>query len=406
MKYLKLKENVVVTLSFIINPLLSLPFVFLGIYNKNNYSFILLIIFLGMLGFLWIPSGDLYRIQNDFELLKTYRFTDVVSFNFDFIYSYLMFFLGKTSLDFAYLRFSIAVISYSLFFNVARNIITQNQIIVSSRYLSFAAFLIIFLSLGFGGIITGVRFTFAFSIFIYGYYKLLYQRDKKGIIFLVISVLTHFSFLLLIAVLIINKFAKKYMNFSFFILTALFALILSTTFFENIIDLLPLDEVLKFHLQNYTTGHFALEEFQLKSMKFRISRLLGHIIIYPAILYIILDRKRIYRYSVFVILFIFLLLQWNMNSSFSRYSIIAVVVFLVEFLTLYNHKHKYLLTIFFSISILTYIASIYTVKRELFIGNQFKLAIYPAPLIFLNKYDQSWIQSNIGDNGSIIKAED
>jgi hypothetical protein len=406
MNYLKLKEMSFVTLCFIFNPLLTLPLVFFGIYNKRNYAFLLLIIFLGLLGFLWPPSGDLYRIQNDFEVLKTYRISEVFSFNIDFLYTYLMFFLGKTSLDFAYLRFLISIISYSLFFYVARDIITQNQNLSSNRYLSFAAFLIIFLSLGFGGIITGVRFTFAFSIFIYGYYRLFYQGKKNGIAFLILSVTTHFSFLLLFVVLIINKIVKKYLNFSFFMFCAVLALIFSTNLVENIVDLLPVDESTKIYLKNYTTGHFALEEFQQKSMKFRISRLLGYIIIYPALVYIIFSRKRIYQYSVFIILFIFLLLQWNMNSSFSRYSYIAVSIFIIGFLSSFELRNKYIITILFFTCLITYTASIYTVKRELFLGNQYKLVLYPAPLIILNTYDQNWIQRNIGANGSIISEEE
>ena len=48
---------------------------------------------MGLLAYLWIPSGDLARLQTDFEIIKKLSVADFLSIkSFDFVYMFIMYF--------------------------------------------------------------------------------------------------------------------------------------------------------------------------------------------------------------------------------------------------------------------------------------------------------------------------
>ena len=59
-------SSILVFFVFIIYPLGAFPLILIEVYNKKYYAFNYLAVFMGLLAFLWIPSGDLSRIQEDF----------------------------------------------------------------------------------------------------------------------------------------------------------------------------------------------------------------------------------------------------------------------------------------------------------------------------------------------------
>ena len=65
------KVHFILLAVFVIYPLAALPIILIEIYNRNYYALNYLAIFMGLLAYLWIPSGDLYTYQLDFEFLKT-----------------------------------------------------------------------------------------------------------------------------------------------------------------------------------------------------------------------------------------------------------------------------------------------------------------------------------------------
>lgn len=402
----KTTEMLFIILLFILNAFLALPLIIVAMYNKRKYSYYLFIVFMGLLGFLWPPSGDLFRYQIKFELIKSIDSPYVGALSLDLFYNYLMFLFSKVQLDFAYLRFFLSMISYFLIFRVSLDVIQNNSSLSTSRSHQLAGFLLVFFVLGFGGIVTGVRFTLAFSVFIYSHHKIYCENKPVGFLFLALSTFIHFSFLLFFIVYITERLLGSYLNqFTYFILL-LAALFLSTEIFVFLIKILPVPNEIKFHLNNYVTGHFALEEYEIRSLKFRISRFISHILIYPATIYVLLSRNRISQYSVFMILMIFIFMQWNMNSSFSRYSYIAISIFIIEFLRRYERQHKDFFKLLLSISFISYTSSVYVTKKELIHGRQRELALYPVPMLMSKTYDEYWIKSNVGDNGSFLELKD
>jgi hypothetical protein len=94
-----------------------------------------------------------------------------------------------------------------------------------------------------------------------------------------------------------------------------------------------------------------------------------------------------------------------MNTTYGRYAFLGVIFFIIPFLLEYEISIKNNFFYFlFSLSVLTYLGSVYTVKRELKWGKQYKILYSPIPLILMSTYDAKWIEANILDNGGIKNA--
>jgi hypothetical protein len=400
-------QSILLFFVFIIYPLGAIPLILIEIYNKKYYAFSYLAVFMGLLAFLWIPSGDLSRIQEDFDIIESIEFLDIFNIiSLDYAYNIILFVFGRLNLDFAHVRFIICIISYLLFFKIIKKIISNNSYISLSKLNSFLVFLTFFFLLRFTGFLTGVRFTFAFSIFLYGFFNVFYDTNKKGWYFMFLGAFVHFSFWVIIFIILLQKLFKFKFNMLYIFLLIFLGLFFSVYIVSIIISILPIDESLKFHLENYTTGFFALEEYKIKSFLFKVSRFLSYFVIYPALIFVLINKKNRSNFSVFILMIILLALSFNMNSVYSRYAFISVFLFIIPFFVNYNKANRFFLRVFFICSVITYLASIQTVKRELAVGMQYKILYSPLPLILTSEYDKTWLNKNIEENGSITKFKD
>jgi hypothetical protein len=391
---------------FIVYPFAALPLIFVEIYNKKYYALNYLAVFLGLLAYLWIPSGDLSRLQSDFDIIKNLSVVDFLSIkSFDFVYIFIMYFFAKLNLNFEFIRFTLCTISYLIYFKIYLDIIKVNKNIGESKRFSFLAFLMFLFFIRFSGFLTGVRFTFAMSLCFYGVYLVVYKNKNRGWLLLLLSAFTHFSMWLILLITFIVKQLNLKFNRFFFVLIVCVGFFLSTTLIELVIEILPIDDVFKVYLSSYTSGHYATEEYLNQTLLFRVSRLLSYIALYPAIIYVLYKKVDFSFYSIFLCLVVFLSFCMDMNTTYGRYAFLGVIFFIIPFLLEYeisikNHFFYFL----FSLSVLTYLGSIYTVKRELKWGKQYKILYSPIPLILISTYDAKWIEANILDNGGIKNA--
>lgn len=400
------KRHLVILITFLIYPFASLPLIITEIYNRNYYALYYLAIFMGLLSYLWIPSGDLYRYQMDYEVIKNINFSDLKNLlALDFIYPWIMLIYGKIGLNFELLRFTICSFCYILYFRIFVSIIKANDYLNESYLLSFCAFLIMFFLLRFSGFLTGVRFTFAMGICFYAVYSIIYNDKKSGWILLIISAFIHFSFWAIFLIVFIVKIFKPKIYKSHLLTLMVCGYILSTFFIEYFINLLPIDDVLKIHLANYTSGYYAQEEYASRPIGFRLSFLASYFALYPGLLLILYKLKEYSLFSVFVGICILLSFMFNMNSSYSRYAFLGVIFFTIPFLlqykTIFTKTHLYF---FLCLSFIVYSASIYTVKRELSCGHQYKILYSPLPTILMSTYDINWVNANILTNGDMRKS--
>ncbi|NQV78497.1 MAG: EpsG family protein [Lutibacter sp.] len=400
-------QSIILFFVFIIYPLGAIPLVLIEIYNKKYYALYYLAFFMGLFAYLWVPSGDLHMISQDYDIVKSVEFLELISINtLDYFYLIIMYLFGVFDLNFAFIRFTLCTLSYILYFKIFKHLVSSNKYLIESKFISFISFLIFFFVIRFSGFLTGVRFTFGLSIFLFGFYSVFFKNKISGWFLIILAALTHFSLWVLLILTILSKkinFNKRNLLVFFIIL---FAIIFSTEAIILLISYLPIDEIIKTHLANYTTGFYATEEYETKSLLFRISRFLSYFIIYPSLIYVLFTKKDISKYSAYLVLIIVLSFLWKMNSAFSRYALVVVLVFVITYLaTFKKQRNMTFFYLLFLCSSITYLASIYEVKRELSAGMQYKVLYTPTPLIFISKYDKFWVEENLTKNGGFKKLD-
>lgn len=400
------KINLLLFFVFVSFPVLSLPIIFVEIYNKRYYALYYLAIFMGLIGYLWIPSGDLYRIQEDYQSLINGSFVNV-RYHFDFIYLLILKTFAFCGFNFEYVRFTLCSISYVLYFKIFVNISRSNSHFINSKFIAFFSFLAFFFIIRFTGFVTGVRFTFAMALTFYATYQILFKNNKRGYIILLIAVFTHFTMGLIFGfIFLYNILCVRINKTSLLILIAL-GIVFSSGIFDLIIDFIPIDDSLKMYLKVYTSGQFAQQEYYDRTSLYRMSVILSYIAIYPSIIYYLIKSRKPNDYNIFPLILIFLAFTYNLNSIFSRYAFLGVIFFYINYLFNYSYnKISLSLIVFFTFALVTFSSSIYSVKRELKFGNQYILLYSPLPFVFYSSYDQNWIQSNIMENGSIKNSND
>ena len=78
----KVKNNnfgVLQLIAFLATPLLSFIPILIGIRNNNKRSYILLVLFMGIIGYLTAPTGDLYRYHQEYSIISSMELSEFVN---------------------------------------------------------------------------------------------------------------------------------------------------------------------------------------------------------------------------------------------------------------------------------------------------------------------------------------
>lgn len=397
------KSHLVLLGVFIIYPFAALPLIIIEVYNRNYYSLYYLAFFMGLLAYLWIPSGDLYRYQMSFELLKRSGFDDFKSFiAFDFLFAWIMFAFWKLNLNFEFIRFAICTLSYILYFKIYIDIINSNQNLRESKSISFSSFLMFFFFLQFSGFLDGVRFTLAMSLCFYAVYLLMYKNRNVGWIILFLSVATHFSIILILLIVTFIKIFKLRFKRIYLILLLVVGFLLSNYLIDSIIYILPVSDSFKLHLSEYAIQNFAKKEFTGQSLIYKLAHWISYCAIYPALLLVLVRLKEYSYFSVFAGICISLSVMFQIHSAFGRYAFLGIIFFIIPFLLHYKLPFtKTEFYFFLLLSFFVYFVSVGKVRRELYYGQQYKILFMPLPGILMSTYDITWVKENISRDGSL-----
>ena len=400
--------NILIVTLFIIYPLGSLPFIFIEIYNKKKYAFILLSIFMGLVSFLIAPTGDLYVHTNEYLYFADFTFLDflnILPFTIDFIYYFISYIFSVNNIPFEYIRFLFVFVSYFLVFNIFHDLSITNEKIVNSKRIYIIFFLICFFQVLFMVIAIGLRYGLAIYLMVYGIYKLYQKENSKGWIYILLSCLTHFSMVLILFIIFLSRFFKiKKINKLLLLLSPVF-IIFGAEIILFIINLFPFNSFLKEKIILYVTGYWGNEFLQNHSFLYRISRLMEHISIFPLLLFIFVTNIKNKLSGIVLSMSILIFILYPVTNLFYRFSQVILFVFLISFILSYNKTklHNYFLIIIFITSTFTFLfGSIYSHKRNFIISNEYKILYASIPLILNSNYNQKWIVTHITTNGDII----
>lgn len=395
---------------FVIYPLGALPFILEKISWKRRYAYTLFSLFMGICAVLYAPSGDLYRHTKVYFLCQDWgwkEFAGMILLKMDIFLLYLTYVCAKLGIHFEIVRFLFVFVSYECAFWIFRDVVKQNKVLQENRYYYILGFLLFFMSVIFFTITQGLRYGLGVYIMGVGLYKLFQKRRKGGWIWVCMAGLIHFSFWALLIPVVLFRLRVVRLNKWVVLIITLVLILFSNEFLQVLISLLPLSEFIKQHLLQYVTGYWAEDFYQDHSFLFRISRILSYWAIYPLLFFFLVSyRKTDSLYRNFLLFMILVLgISAPFGDIFPRFSYLLILLFLADlFLRFRPVLSKIrILNVIFCFVMLSFLANIYSSKRQLGISREYKLLYSSFPVLLWNTYSEDWINKNISEDGNIIK---
>lgn len=180
-------------------PILSVPFILIGLYQRYSGAIFFFAVLLGVFAYIICPLEDLYRHTLNFyywegKSISSIKLDDL---KLNGIIVYLYQFMVNKEIPFDYIRLIEAPIVFLIFANIFKYKLEHTNTIYSSKQF-FLRFIILFLFFDYLYTVSGVRYGLALSIYLYGVHFILDRRKKiKGCILVVFAALIHSSFFLL-----------------------------------------------------------------------------------------------------------------------------------------------------------------------------------------------------------------
>lgn len=394
------REALFVVILFAIYPILSLPFIFIEIYNKKRYAFSLLAIFIGYMGLLYPPFGDFYRYAEDCELYALCSFDElmeVTTLKMDYLFPIFLWTLGKLHIPSDFGRFITTWLSFQLLLSVIYDIIKSPA--VSNKKCLFIVIAFLCFS-PFYNYLT--RFDFSRALFIYSSYKLIICKNKKSLLLLVIAVLNHFSYIVLALVLVCYFLFHYKPSRRIVLWSVLLSFIFSFDVFTPIIAMLPLDPYVVDHLFEYIDGYWANEYVSSGSIFFQILLVISKIGFYFCWLFIYFKYKGTEWERYITYLLILLLICSPFKGIYNRYYSVAVIVMLLDVLHFfaYNIVKKNTKILFCAVCSFLLIIGLWSVRRQLSISQE-RLIFAPGYKIVTHSYDASWRHTTLDSEGML-----
>lgn len=325
---------------FLVSPVLTLPTILIGIYNKNKLSLILFLIFASLIMYQLVPfdNMDLYEF---YRFYKDVKHTDIKGFfieitdKADFIVYLIIYVCAKIGIS-GQVVFSILTFITLYFIYLVFNKIQSTHNVSKKFYL--IGIISVFISFELLGLYSGVRNMLASSTMIYSFYLGLFEKKtRKSLIFLLLSALTHFGILLFIPVyfFILIKPIKQKTILIIYLISFAF-LFLTKDYLYHLAMAVPTSETIENKIKSYLLGLDFIEKDNLKSNMALISFKIRMSWIYFAHAYIFLTHKRQSAFRNLVILLLCLLNIFSVSPD-----IHIRLTYLIEPMFIYLLYHEY-----------------------------------------------------------------
>jgi len=196
---------------FLISPILSLPFILLGIYNKEKFSLFTLSLFFGVLSYYLIPTWELdisryYLMYQEISLTNWDGFKVILDEQNDYVFFFIYYLFSRLDFTFQYFLLVSSVFGFYSCFRVADIAIRKFN---PSRQSYFILLISFVLSLPILAMISVTRFSIGFTFFMLFIFHHLSKNKKTSYAFLVLSCFTHFAFSVYVPFIILFYFFKN-----------------------------------------------------------------------------------------------------------------------------------------------------------------------------------------------------
>ena len=365
-------QDISQTLTFILSPILSIPLVIKGVYEKRNSSIYCLILLMGIMSYLFVPSiendkAQYYLFYEKFQSMDFRAFSGFLAIRPDFVFYVLIYVFAQLNLPFEFFFLMMTVSTVSIFFQFFFQFDFKDQVSEKHYLLLVLGF---FCSFALPALLSGVRFFLAIAFVILSFHKIFLENKKLwGYISLLIAVSIHFSCLVYIPVIIALKLfpnTKKWQK-GFFLLSFIFVLI-PKHFFVSFMPLLQSSKGFQEKAVYLSGNDFLSNNLQSGNSNNFILYLVSTFWVFIGYLYIFFTFKRN------GILRNFLLLIFGISNIFvqfptiyDRYILIVNVVLLVSMYLDFTKKAisfkmvRFLIAVFF----LSFLLNIYAMRSQL-----------------------------------------
>lgn len=193
---------------FLIAPIISLPFIVLSFYNREKFSLFILALFFGVLSFYIIPTWelDISRYYFIYENIRTLNFEGLkilLKDQDDYVLYLIYFLFSRFDLSFQFYMLIMSTFCFYSYFRVGDFVIRRFNPSRSAYFFLMGSFIF---SLPILSMISVSRFSIASTFFILYLYYHLKKHNKKACFFIILSCLTHFSFIVYVPFLILFYF--------------------------------------------------------------------------------------------------------------------------------------------------------------------------------------------------------
>lgn len=234
--------------TFLISPFLSIPFLLLQLKKKIDYGVILIISLLtGFLSANFIPfySNDKTRYIERYDFFQYYTITDLINYfryvsRPDYIFDTINFLFAKMGIEYKYFFFTITFISVFLTITAIKLIL--KHLLAKPIILNYTILLLIITSFSLVNLLSGLRFFLGGSFFLWFLYLFYFKRNYKfSLVFLALSLLTHFSYSLPFLVTVASLlFSLNNRKIKLLLIFSLSFLLLTPENITNLFNLLSL----------------------------------------------------------------------------------------------------------------------------------------------------------------------
>jgi hypothetical protein len=375
-------------------------------YKLEKTAFVQFAFFMGLVGILYPPSGDLYKYYRDYTLYQGLDFDVFLLYaliEFDYLLSFLLFGLSTVELPCDLSRFIFNFIGFYLLGKLYFQIVLDNSMLQNKRY-RLQSFVIFFV-FAFAAFL--YRFSFACILFTYGAYFIIYKDKKKYWLIIALSVLTHFSFLLFAVLLFCSKritmrFKRAFPYYLIFIVF-LFGIFNVGVLF-NVDDFAgAVFERYKGYMDTEDAGQYA-EGFSTRYLIWkRYEYFITLFLIVPFVKYRRLSIK--YEWSFIDYLLLACIATSPFSVVFSRFITpltMMLKIYLLKHFQKENKMKKYLFVIF-SLVILLDFMNIWAKRHEISVSDMSVLATSTSITILQHSYSDNWVDKNITSRGDLVK---
>lgn len=396
------KKDLLLLFLFLISPLLSFPFILVGMYERRKASFVYFSLFMGLFSFLTYPASDLFRHFENYYYYKNLPFSYFIStLPGDIFTQLLSYSSANLGIPYEFNRLFTMTIFFILIFFVFNQIINRTTVSYNKREI-FIRLLILLFTVSYFTALIGVRSGFASSFFLIGsYYWLDRKKMKIAFIFLLLASTIHYSMaIFIIGILVLSRIQQH--KWILLIYMSLFV-ILSAFLIQQLENYLLL-----FDLNAQATylgdGIWGTGGIENKSFRGLVFNWLIRISIVP---FLILWYKNISNanpwsrcLTAIILLYV---LFFNFGTISSRIFLIlgATLGLYVTWLENFKMKKNRYINIFLLFSALLFSTELYA-RRDFIRVSEYRRLALPIPYILTQHYEINSVYRNL-DHEDLIK---